>query len=129
MRNNISPETLDAIAALGFDVYQSSDPRWQSYLFFTDGDKIGYFENDRLSGWTISTVHIPNRTTGTGFSLRDTLPGPVELTRECLTKAFMTAPAWASDAMRASVAKWPSVASFLKERSAGRFVLVREGAK
>lgn len=128
MRDNLTPEILDAIAALGFDVYQSSDPRWQSYAFFVEGDGIGYIENDRLYGLTLSTVHIPNRTTGTGYSLRDTA-GPFEMTRQYLSLAFMHSPAWASDAMRKSVAKWPSVDAFLKERGAGRFILVRSAAK
>lgn len=128
MQDNLSPEILDAIAAVGFDVYQSSDPRWQSYAFFVEGDGIGYIENDRSYGLTLSTVHIPNRVSGTGFSLRDTI-GKVEITRQCLALAFMHAPGWASDAMRRSVAKWPSVESFLRERGAGRFTLVRSAAK
>lgn len=122
MRNDIPSETLDAIAALGFDVYQSSDPRWRSYAFFVEGDGIGYIENS--AGLTLSTVHIPNRTTGTGYGLRDTL-GAFELTRQYLSLAFMHSPAWASAEMRKSVAKWPSVDAFLKERGAGRFFLVR----
>lgn len=121
--HNLSPETLDTIAALGFDIYQSNGPHWQSYAYFTDGENIGYIENSRLRGLCLSTVHVPNRTTGTGFAMtgdRDT----VTLTREYLSQTFVHAPVWASGGDRASVTKWKSFEAFLKSQSAG-LVLVR----
>jgi hypothetical protein len=129
MSNRISDDVLDAIAAQGFDIYQSSDPRWQSFAFFTRGDNIGYFENDRLRGWRLSTVHIPNSQTGTGYSMTDDRD-TVELTRDYLSRAFVSSPAWARSADRASVRKWPSVDAWLKANGKiSCYVKTREGAK
>jgi len=125
MMNELSPYTLDTIAALGFDIYQSSDPKWRSYAFFVEGDGIGYIENRFAEGLALTTVHVPNSRTGTGFSLQI---DRVELTRPCLSLAFMHAPLWASPEMRNSVKKWASVEQFLQSQIMP-LVRVREGVK
>ena len=109
---NLTAETLDAIAAAGYSVYQNADPHWQTYAYFTDGQNIGYIQED-LGGLRMVTVHIPNRNSGTGFGLSERSDPPVELTREGLARAFMSAPMWASTVDRESVRKWPSLAAFL----------------
>jgi len=110
---NIPDETLDTIAALGFDVYQNPDPHWRSYAYFTDGKHIGYFENDRFRGFKLSTVHIANKSTGTGFGLTDGTE-TVEFTREGLERAFIGAPVWANSVERDSVRKFDNMEHFLK---------------
>lgn len=82
---------IDAVAAAGFDVYMR-DPR-DTYLLFTDGKNIGYLQDDRLAGYCISTVHMPNTTTGTGFQIERHVSG---FTPEMLRRAFATAPSWAA---------------------------------
>jgi hypothetical protein len=109
MIDNISPETVAAIAALGFDVY-APEKGLTSYLYFTDGTNIGYLQNDRFRGPTLSTVHVSNRTTGTGFSLDQ----PARLDRDELEKAFVIAPSWASGSELASVVKYADIAAFVK---------------
>lgn len=114
MSDTFFADTLGTIAGLGLTVYQSADPAWQTYAFFTDGQRIGYIENHRLEGLRLSTVHIPNRSSGTGFGVaRDR---PVMLTLEGLSEAFAMYPSWASQTDRESVRKWPSVESFLKAK-------------
>lgn len=109
MSHDLTPETLDAIAAVGFSVYQSPDSHWRTYAFFTDGRNIGYLENNRLEGLRLSTVHVPNRDSGTGFGM-----GPLAtITREALSVAFAWAPDWAGQRDRDSVRKFPSVAAFM----------------
>lgn len=113
----LSDIILDTIAACGFDVFQNADPSWRSYVFFTDGKRIGYLQAGRFGGVDIATVHIPNPRSGTGFSM-----GPVEgITRENLELAFMHAPHWADRESRESVRKWPSIEAMDK-----KLVKVRE---
>jgi hypothetical protein len=119
MMTPLSVETLDAIAACGFDVFQNPDPKWRSYAFFTDGNHIGYLQHGRFGGLEISTVHIPNPRSGTGFGM-----GPVErITRDALFEAFVRAPHWADRDSVAAVRKWPSVEAMDK-----KLVKVRDGA-
>ena len=83
-------EVIDAITAAGFDVYMRDQK--DTYLLFTDGKNIGYLQADRLAGFTISTVHKPNTTTGTGFQIER---HATEFTAEMLARAFITTPHWA----------------------------------
>ena len=102
--DNIVPQ----IAEAGFDVYMRKP--LDSYAYFTDGQRIGYVQEDRLQPPTLSTVHIPNRTSGTGFGLGS----PKTFDRASLEDAFITAPQWADGASRKSVKKWPNLEAFLK---------------
>lgn len=105
----IESATLDAIAAHGFDVYGPATGKI-TYVYFTDGDRIGYAQYGRDGGaLSLSTVHIPNRITGTGFALNDvgSLPSRAEL-----ESAFIHAPQWAGQRDRESVRKWKDFAAF-----------------
>lgn len=118
---NLSAETLDAIAACGFDVYQNADPQWQSYAYFTDGQNIGCIQTGHFGGLSISTVHIPCKECGTGFGL-DSLG---ELTRENLARAFCHAPSWATQRDREAVRKYRDWEHFNSSRTFGPLVQVR----
>lgn len=120
-KDDLSPAVLDAIATAGFSVYQSIDPHWRTYAFFTDGQHIGYVQNDRLCGLSLGTVHRPCRQCGTGFGLG----APETMTREGLARAFALAPEWAGTEDRKAVRKWPDLAAFLAGHN-GRLELVRE---
>lgn len=122
----LAAEVLDAIAALGFDVYQNPQPQWRTYLFFTDGTRIGYLQRGDWGGLSLSTVHIPNRTTGTGYRMTDDSEPPLMLTRAALEKAFARGPHWAYASELQTVQKWANMAAFLKSRTAS-LELVREG--
>lgn len=95
-------EIVDAIHAEGFDVYmrQARD----TWAYFTDGKRIGYVQFDRMSGLNISTAHVPNRQSGTGFRVDRRTNGPI--TRQDMEDAFAFCPAWARADERASVVKW-----------------------
>ena len=98
-------EVIDAIAAAGFDVYMSGPT--DTWLIFTDGKNLGYMQDGRLEGLTLSTVHKPNTTTGTGFGM-----GAVpEITREALARAFVIAPDWAGRVV-SSVRKYRDIEDF-----------------
>jgi len=85
-----------------------------TYAYFTDGKSIGYIQEEH-GAYCCSTVHIPNRTTGTGYKL-----DPIsQITRENLEKAFVFAPQWANGSARQSIAKFRTLEAFLKENSWG----------
>lgn len=108
MSRNISAETIAAIKAMGFSVYQNPDSHWQTYLFYTDGTRIAYLQNDGLQGLCISTVHVPDKQVGTGYGL-----GPIPaLTRQALEVGFIHAPNWASGADRNATRKFADWAAF-----------------
>lgn len=108
MMRTLSDETLDTIAACGFDVFQNPESKWRSYAYFTDGKSIGYLQSGAFGGTcTISTVHIPNPASGTGFGMGEV----AHITREALSMAFVHAPHWADRASVVPVRKWPSIES------------------
>ena len=103
----ISHKTIDAIHKSGFRVYMRTPN--DSWLYFVDdADRIGYAQETRSGFVSISTVHVPNRTTGTGFFLDD-IPS---LSANNLAKAFVIAPSWETGGDRASVKKWESWEAF-----------------
>ncbi len=74
------------------------------YCFVTDGTRIAYVQwSDYRT--SVSTVHMPNKYTGTGFGMFD------EITPENVRRAMVTvAPAWARDVQ--SVKKYKNWASY-----------------
>jgi hypothetical protein len=79
-----------------------------TYCFFTDGKNIGYAQWGGISE-SVSSVHEPNKSTGTGFNVAG------EITRETLLAAMQTiAPHWASASDRASVRKYRDIDDYMK---------------
>lgn len=118
----IDDATLDEIAAAGYDVYMPSEGM-QTYAFYTDGVRIGYIQRDYFGGWSISTVHVPNHETGTGFRVGEMNA----IIPEVLRDAFMHAPSWADSQDRASVVKWKDMDAFLASRNFVALAKVRDG--
>ena len=105
--SHISQETIDAIHEAGFLVYMRTP--YDSWLYFVDdADRIGYAQEEHSGFVSITTVHVPNKSTGTGFVLDD-IPS---LSADNLAKAFVIAPSWVTDRDRASVKKWASWEAF-----------------
>ena len=78
------------------------------YCFFTDGKNIGYAQWGGIRE-SVSSVHKPNKSTGTGFNVAD------EITQETLLTAMQTiAPHWAFASDRASVRKYRDIDDYLK---------------
>ena len=71
-----------------------------SYVYFTDGTRIGYAQNARVDGISFSTVHKPCRECGTGFKV-DSLQG-----------ALAHSPSWATGGDRSAVRKFKDFAEF-----------------
>lgn len=101
-------EVISLLKSEGYRVYMRPDGKTWAYYTNADGTKIAYAQWGR-SGMDhrISTVHVPNRTTGTGFSYSD------EITRDALHDALHChAPAWASRNDAASVRKFSNWDAF-----------------
>ena len=67
-------EFIDYAKSQGFEVY--APEKLTSYFYITKENKIGYCENNNLIGPKYSTVHKPNKESGTGFvvdNMQDTL--------------------------------------------------------
>lgn len=117
--NNIVPQyVIDTVAAMGFDVYQSEKPEWRTYLYFTDGKRIGYLQNDRLTGITLTTVNKPCRECGTGFRVVEFS----DLSRAALEQAFVIAPWWGS---ARGVVKYKNIEEFLASEERQRLPLIK----
>ncbi len=122
---DISSELIDTIAAQGFSVYLPTSGR-KTYLFFTDGTRIGYLQTGDFGGLDLSTVHIPNKYSGIGFKITDDSDSISVPTREVLERAFWHAPSWASTADREATIKWRDMKTFLASRTTVPLELVRE---
>jgi hypothetical protein len=105
-----NPRAIDSavvatVKALGFNVFMAKAV--DSYLFFTDGTRIGYLENRHGEGLHLTTCHIPNILTGSGFAV-----GPLQaLTRPELESAFRI-PEWVYGRDRAASRPWKNWAAF-----------------
>lgn len=103
--DNISDDmrdVVDAIHAEGFEVYMRKAR--DTWAYFTDGKRIGYVQIDRFGDVQLSTVHVPNLQSGTGFRLDRRTDGPI--TRQDMEDAFTFCPAWVNSRERGSVVKW-----------------------
>jgi len=87
----------------GFKVYQQ-DATKDTWFYYTDGKNIGYCQFPDRDSPMLSTVHMPNRSTGTGYQMLDRWE---DITPSKMHAAMLChSPAWASSADRASVKKW-----------------------
>ncbi len=101
----IPATVIQRIAASGFDVYRRKSE--DDFVYFTDGARIGYLENTRLSGLRLTSVHIPNLQTGTGFMIAEFI-APNQIDRDLLSQAFVLIPDHSADANASRRAKWRS---------------------
>lgn len=91
-RYTITPETIEAVTRAGFDVYMRTPD--DSWLIFTDGKNLGNLQNSAFGGFDLSTIHVPNLESGTGYRLEDGV-GLADLTPDFLRRAFIYRPNWA----------------------------------
>jgi hypothetical protein len=113
-------EILNAIRmaeTAGLKVYMR-DPAKDSWFLYSDATgRIGYCE-PYFAGFSISTVHKPNQTTGTGFRMTDGPLDACELDRATFERGFATAPSWASRRDVESVRKYRNMDEY---RARGTF--------
>lgn len=66
-RRSLPQDAVDFMKAAGFHVYMRD--RADSYALFADENGIGYVQFDPMEGYSVSTVHVPNRESGTGYQI------------------------------------------------------------
>lgn len=120
--DHIQPEVIKAIQVAGFSVYMRNPT--DTWCYFTDGKNIGYLQTDSLKGLSISTVHIPNCTSGTGYGLTEGRLRIEDISETVLRDAFILAPSWADQRSRASVVKWKDWETFSKANKWADYKLV-----
>ena len=79
----------------GFRLFRppTVNSHFNSYFFFSENDKIGYVQWDKFVGLKFATVHKPDLSVGTGFSLSNNdLPAGSYI--EQARHAFCTVPNW-----------------------------------
>lgn len=97
---------VSLIKNAGYKVYMRN-PQTDEYCFYTDGTRIGYAGWGTIRGPYVSSVHVPNKQVGAGFSVAD------EITPESLEAALAChAPIWANTRDRDSVRKYPNWEAF-----------------
>lgn len=89
---------IDNIKAEGFAVF--GPKKLTSYVYFTDGERIGYAQVDRMFGVKYSTVNKPCKQCGTGFHA------------DSVQSALAHAPHWAPSGDRAAVRKYKDFDEF-----------------
>ncbi len=89
---------IDSLKERGLQVY--GPEKLTTYVWFTDGERIGYGQYSNMEGVKYSTVHKANKYTGTGFSAQDT------------KAALGFAPHWSSESDRQLVVKYRDFAEF-----------------
>ena len=99
----------------GFNVYTScKDP--VTYFHFEDKNgAIGYCQDDSgFGGFSFSSVHKPNITTGTGFGISNRIDYP---TITHAREALVMYPSWASSLDVKSVKKYKNMAEYLERET------------
>lgn len=105
---------IKKVQSFGFDVYMRNEG--DTWLIFTDGTRIGYLQDDR-SSFSLSTVHKPNKNSGTGFQM---LRHVGDFTKEDLEACFARAPHWALERDARPVVKYKDMAAYINENSFNR---------
>lgn len=103
----MDPAIIKEVQKAGFDVYMR-DPS-DTYMYYTDGKHIAYLQKRRWE-LSISTVHSPNRKTGTGFQV---VKNPSHLDKRTLQGGFAYVPPWVSPSDLETVKKYPDMETFL----------------
>lgn len=115
-RHTVPQSALDFLHSLGLEVYMRN--RDDSYLIFSDGKRLGYLEHHAFNGFTLTSVHVPNSTTGTGFQVARHAPSVDEpQLRRCLT---LTEPGWLPSRDRGKTVKYRSPESYFSASSFNR---------
>lgn len=99
MNNEILIKAVNKIKDIGYKVYIPNDEEPHTYAHYSDGTNIAYIQVEYFQrGIEISTVHMPNIKSGTGYQVfgGDTAIQPEDLTKEQLEQGFAIIPKWAN---------------------------------
>ena len=100
----------------GFRVFVLADGSG-TWAHFSKDNKIGYVEFARHRGFKFTTVHKPNRQTGTGFGLQGSFEEIASPTITDAEQALIFAPHWAKKVDLDSVVKYRDVDEWQSKQS------------
>lgn len=107
-KDKFPQETINTIIKQGFKVYMRDTD--DSYAYIESEDGICYIQHSRITGYSITTVHKPNKSTGTGYGLYSDVG---RVTPKMLNEAIRTRyPHW--DYGAPSVSKYTSMEHYTK---------------
>lgn len=107
MSSTTTDTMIGLIKSCGYRVFMR-DPKAE-YCFYTDGERIGYAQWSRHSSAYVSSVHMPNKKTGTGYQIDHAItPETLEKAIKCHT------PLWAGQSDAAATKKYKSWEEFHK---------------
>ena len=66
-RTSLPQEAIDQIKAEGYRVFMRD--RTDSYALFESAEGLGYIQFDPQAGYILTTMHWPNRESGTGYQI------------------------------------------------------------
>jgi hypothetical protein len=89
---------IHSLTAKGLQVY--GPEKLTSYVYFTDGKRIGYAQYSSVRGVEYSTVHKPSKYIGTGFAT------------ESVEGALSSIPHWVSPSDLKEMVKYPDFETF-----------------
>lgn len=100
-------EIIEQVQSYGFHVYMRVEA--DSWMIYTseDGKQLGYLQVERFGGISISTVHIPNSTSGTGYQIERHVDS---FDKAALEAGFTLKPHWARGDF--TPAKWRDIEHF-----------------
>lgn len=88
---------------LGCKVYQR-DANADTWFYYTDGTNIGYVQFPRNESSSLSSVHMPNHTSGTGFRVTNSWDVINETSMR--NAMMMVTPHWATGGQAKATVKW-----------------------
>lgn len=104
-------EAIEALRDFGLKVYMRN--RDDSWCVFADGDNIAYAQYEgQFGGVRVSTIHKPNRDSGTGFALSNPMEGQWPITEKYARSGFVIAPHWATSLDRQGVVKYKGIEEY-----------------
>ena len=107
---------IEFIKKQGYRVFVSEKTN-PTYCYYSDGKNVGYAQWSDFRAY-VGTVHIPNKQTGTGFSVADAI------TEGSLKSGFAMLPSWASGTDRGFVVKYSDLDHWLSSRSIVKMIEV-----
>lgn len=94
-----------------FKVYRNAGREKVTYVFIEKNNNIGYIQDDYYGCLNFSTVHKPNRNTGTGFRINK--DGICKPTIKDAESTFVLQPSWAKS-RHADIEKYKSFDDYRK---------------
>ena len=119
-KNKLLLDFAETLKKNGFNVFVNANQKSPSYIKFEDKNgNLGYCQsNDLGGGLDFSTVHKPNKKTGTGYRMGSNVYEP---TIDHAKSAFTRMPHWASSSDWDTIKKYKNMADYMEHETVLKF--------